>query len=1193
MACPLNYSLTITGDCSNTNSGGFTIDISGTAPDFTIQWLNPSYGTIPLGTGVSAYTINSLSAGTYTFNVIDSCVSPSATIVPVNVFISSGTCVSITAEENTTCGFDNGSLTASTTNLYGIASFYLYENTNGYITSGSSNTNDFTFTTLSAGTYYVIGDDGAGCTGKSETCIIKDSSLFDYGFYVVNDAGCAVDSGKIFITGLTGNPPYTYLWDNSETTSSITGLTAGTYSVSVTDAYGCMVSKSAIVNEVPVVGLGTITSTNPTCFTSDGSVTITVTGGTAPYYYSGSNGSTNITFDTSYTFDNLASGSFTIQVTDAGLCTFTASTSILPANGFTVVSVGVVSSTCNNNQGQLNPIQLFGAPGNYTYTLQYPDGHLLTQSTSSQSWQFDNLSGGTYYLTIDDGVCSFTSAYTINNTVKFILTADTTSTTCGLTDGEIEVGISGSTGPYTYSIGGQTFGPTGLSGYTFTGLPSGPYTVTAVDSTLCQQTVNVVIPYSVNTDFILNGIDSTNGSNGSITTFITDGEPPFTLSWSLNVNGQTGTTVTSLSAGTYSLTVVDDNGCTITKSITLNGVNNLTSYQTYSICDDDFVNGGTQIRKGPREMLNEGFYDLTVDDYNCILNSAIFEAYVSVSGQVLTQEFYTGTTLNEYPLDNQWYDVVTSLLLEFDGIGNVNIDSVNNTITVTTDCDPSVNLSDAQVIVNMVIYYDISCVQCSVQPSPTPTVTPTKTPTQTPTPTVTPTRTPTNVLTCLGVNLNFNNNLNGWDVTPFSEDSWVWSANYGGSALYTGEDEGGYLSQDILTVGTTYNVSFDIYYNPSVTPCLDMSVFAGGTEHVITPSDGVSTVSFNITCTSNSTFSIYCLTACFDELFVDNVCVIEIPATPTPTPTNTTTPTVTPTKTPTPTPTPSPGLPDVYSVLSNRGVVCSELIVWENYSVDDVKCEFTQAFNPLIGVYGSSYYYYSSIGFNIGTQLYTSIGTPLTISGNYVYGPSTYPAGPNISSTPLYVVTIVNGVITNITNFNDIPSCGTYVCPSPTPTVTPTKTPTPTPTITPTITPTKTPTPTPTPTPCDCTRYEISQTTGPVVEVVNCDGQTQLIRGAGYGNVSDTIFVCSTVLPTVGSWDTLVENGSCCSEFDSCSGYTITNLDSGTLDIFYTDCTVGFTSTSLPVGESVTVCSYSTPYSPGFPSLSMTYDGPC
>jgi len=765
MSCLLTYVSSITGDCTNSSLGSFSIDIAGSAPDYTIQWVSPAYGNIFLGPGVTNYTINSLPAGNYSFNILDSC-SPQ-TSLPVSIVISSGTCVSITNIEDTLCGLNNGSLTASTANFYGNDNFYLYESTLGYITSGSSYTNTYSFNNnLAPGTYYVIATDGGGCTGKSETCIIKSSTTLDFGFYVVDDAGCAVDSGKVYVTGATGQSPFTYLWTfNGSTDSYITGLTSGTYSVTVTDASGCSTTKSAQVNVVPIIGLGSVTTTNPSCFSSNGSATVTVTGGTAPYYFSGSNGVTNITFNTSYTFENLASGVFTFQVTDAGLCTFTSNVSLLPPGGFSIVDIQVNNSQCNNFSGSLNPIQLYGGSGNYTYSLQYPDGHIVSQSTTSQSWQFLGLSGGTYHLTITDGVCTFTSAYTINNTVRFNLTGQTTGTTCGSPNGELELGVSGGTGPYIYSITGQpSFGPTGLSGYTFTNLPSGPYLATVTDNTGCIQQINLSVPLSHNVDFVLAGVNSTNGSNGSVTSFVTNGTPPFTLTWSPNVNSQTGYYVNNLSAGTYTLLIVDSEGCATQKSIDITGSNLLSSYQVYNICDGDFENSTTQIRKGPKEMLNEGYYDLTSGDTNCILNNAIFEAYVNVSGTVLTDVFYVSTALNDYPSDNEWYDVVTNLLLQIDGIGNVEINPTNNTIKILTDCNSTVNLSNAPVLVNLIIYYDISCVACNITPSPTPTLTPTPvntltptstptlTPTVTPTPGLSPTQTPTNTPTTTPTN---------------------------------------------------------------------------------------------------------------------------------------------------------------------------------------------------------------------------------------------------------------------------------------------------------------------------------------------------------------------------------------------------------------------------------------------------------
>ena len=166
-----------------------------------------------------------------------------------------------------------------------LETFELYEINSGYITSGTSFTNNFVFPNLSAGTYYVVADDGGGCTGKSQSCIVKDSTPMDFGFYIINNAGCGIDTGAIYITGLTGVGPYTYLWNNGNTTSSITGLTGGSYSVTITDSQGCTLNKPVNVGIVPNVGIAAIFTTNPSCFSADGTVDVIVTGGTPPILF--------------------------------------------------------------------------------------------------------------------------------------------------------------------------------------------------------------------------------------------------------------------------------------------------------------------------------------------------------------------------------------------------------------------------------------------------------------------------------------------------------------------------------------------------------------------------------------------------------------------------------------------------------------------------------------------------------------------------------------------------------------------------------------------------------------------------------------------------------------------------------------------------------------------------------------------
>jgi hypothetical protein len=204
--------------------------------------------------------------------------------------------------------------------------------------STNINVNEVVFGTLSAGTYYMKVIDVGGCTGYSQNFIIEDSTPLDFGLYVVPNSSCGgTPIGKITITGITGSPPYTYNWSNGATGTTITGLTSGAYSVTVTDSFGCSQTKGANVTDVPQVALGAFTAVPPSCFQADGSLTIQIVGGTAPYYYSASTGEVTIQYGTSWTVNGLSPGFYSIQVTDAALCSFVAGTVLTSPQGMTSV----------------------------------------------------------------------------------------------------------------------------------------------------------------------------------------------------------------------------------------------------------------------------------------------------------------------------------------------------------------------------------------------------------------------------------------------------------------------------------------------------------------------------------------------------------------------------------------------------------------------------------------------------------------------------------------------------------------------------------------------------------------------------------------------------------------------------------------------------------------------------------------
>jgi len=714
------YNYSVTGDCSNTGSGSIYFDITGSSAPWSVFETPPATGYFPTSGVTSLYSVDNIPAGEYSITITDA----SLDLVTYPIYISSGTCVS-SHSQATSCGNDNGSITATTQYTYGSGgNYYLYDISNNLIDSATNVGNTWVFTPLSAGTYYVVGNDGGGCTGRSESCIIKSSVTFNYGAYIVNDASCISLSGtgKVFITGQTGNPPYTYSWSNGQTGSTVTGLTNGAYSVTVTDSSGCVNSQSFLVQDVPPPNIVSFTTTSPSCFANDGVVDVLVVGGTSPYYFSGSNGTVGITFSNSFTFTGLSSGILTVTVTDAGLCTDTDSVSLITPNGFSVVSISTVNSNCNQNDGSVSVEINAGSPGGtYTYTLIDSSGNTTSTNTAGVTYTFPPVSSGSYSVLISNGTCTFTGTTTVNNTNLYSITANTTGTTCGFDNGTIQIlASSGGTLPYVYEITGYPAGPTS----TFNNLPQGFYNVLVTDASGCQQTDVVYINGSAGVYFDFFSIQPVTGNDGELDVLITSGEPPFTLNWSPNVNGQTGTTITGLTAGTYSLEVVDDNGCVYIKPITLFGTVLYNSFQTYNICSQDFTNTGVLGRRGILQMMYEGYYDLSSGDTNCILNSAIFTADITVNGVTQQSIFYTSTGFDDIPTDNDWVNAITNLLYTFSGISSVSTSIENNKIVITSGCleqgagcqTKSVTaLDDANVKINLYIDYDISCVSCPVE----------------------------------------------------------------------------------------------------------------------------------------------------------------------------------------------------------------------------------------------------------------------------------------------------------------------------------------------------------------------------------------------------------------------------------------------------------------------------------------------
>ena len=706
----LNYNIAVTGDCSNNNSGALNLYVSAGSPPYTVQFISPSYASQIITTGPAS--LAGLASNVYQIRVNDSSL-PTNNEFLINVPISSGVCGSIAAVQNTTCGINNGSVTGSSTSLYSSTDFFLYDVNDNYIKSANTVTNSAVFGELSAGTYYLGVIDLGGCTAFTPTFIVQESENLDFGLYVVPNSSCGGSPiGKIFVTGQTGQAPFSYLWNDGQTGSTITGLTSGLYSVTVTDAYGCTLSKSATITDVSPIGFGLFTATEPTCLQSNGVINLTITGGTSPFYYSASTGNVLVSYSTTFSISGLSAGQYNFLVTDAGLCQMTAGITLETPGGLTSVTVQGQNSTCSTNNGSIL-VNVVGGTVPYTYTLIYPTGNQLNISNSQTSQIFQNLSGGTYSVAVSDNSgCSFLQELTLLTQNKFTVSTQVLGTSCGQSNGSVTIFTSsGATLPLDYSVDGiQNVIDTNLSAVTFNNLSSGTHIVTVTDDDNCAQITNILVPPSQQLNYSLFSTSCGSGNSGKITAFITSGEPPFSFNWSDNVpNEPQQIQVSGLTAGTYSLTVVDANGCSLTRNTTITCNSNYASYQTY-VMGAEIFNIQSPTKFGLLQMLNEGFFDLTSGNTSCDLISATFTAKVSVnpSGILASQNFFTSTSLVQVPTDNQWYDTIRTLLLGIPGVGNVIIDQLNNQITIETSRN-NTSLEGEEIVIDLIIGYNIIC----------------------------------------------------------------------------------------------------------------------------------------------------------------------------------------------------------------------------------------------------------------------------------------------------------------------------------------------------------------------------------------------------------------------------------------------------------------------------------------------------
>ncbi len=502
--------------CSNTGSATVT-GAGGNAP-YTVVWSN----------GAVTTTIRNVAVGSYTATVTDSkgcTATATASVGGANASLTVTGALSAPAGCNA-----GGSATASIT---GGAAPYTYVWSNGQTTATATN--------LIVGAYTVTVKDANNCTGTGSVNVPQATPILAVAAVTTN-ATCAT-GGTATASATGGVAPYTYRWSNGATTAAAGNLPGGAYSVTVTDATGCIGTASVTLAQGGGPAVTVTANTKAGCGTG-GSATATATGGAGTYTYLWDNGQTTAIGT------NLSAGTRRVTVTDGAGCSNVGTVTIDQVGNLSASAAITTQATCTTGA----TLTAAGSNGAAPYTYKWSNGQTTAVVT--------NIGAGTYTVTVSDGAgCSVTAtAAVVAIGAPVVAISVTTPATCA-TGATVTVTTTGGQTPYTYAWSN------GVTATSATNLNTGTYTVTVTDANKCTgvASVTVVRPSAptVTTSVTAN---ATCAAGGNITTAVSGGAAPYTYKWS---SGQTTANLSNVPAGTYTVTVTDANNCTGTATATV------------------------------------------------------------------------------------------------------------------------------------------------------------------------------------------------------------------------------------------------------------------------------------------------------------------------------------------------------------------------------------------------------------------------------------------------------------------------------------------------------------------------------------------------------------------------------------------------------------------------------------------------
>ena len=560
--------IAITGSITNVNcfsnaTGGIVTTTSNAVDPITYTW----------STGETTKDLNNIPAGGYTLSITDDngCTKSKTFAVaePAAALSATSLITHVLCYGNST-----GKISLTTT---GGTAPYTY----GWSTGATNGV----VQNLAAGSYSVTVTDNKGCLFPATYSVNQPITPLTLGS-TITDVNCFGQStGAIDITASGGTAPYSYKWDNNSTDEDRSALPSGNYSVVATDKNNCTVSSPFTVNQLPAISASLaakqyIGGTNISCSgLNDGEIDLTPSGGTAPYTYLWSNGSSD------EDQIGLTAGTYLATVTDINGCSNSFSTTlnqpeVLSQSISDKTYAGGWNITCNGfADGEITPIAS-GGTAPYSY---FSNGILLSSGKAT------GLSAGAYLIsTSDANGCQVDAIDTLYE--PGVLTASSTLSQHNSGDhvacfgdktGNINLTTVGGTSPYTFDWSESS------TTEDISDLGAGTYSVTIQDANNCLFNNSFTLTEPGALSLGLQPSVYPSGDNiscfgfkdGSVKSTVTGGASPYNYSWS---NGALSPDISLVTAGTYNLLITDLNGCKISQSVTLTSPTQLTHGFTLS-----------------------------------------------------------------------------------------------------------------------------------------------------------------------------------------------------------------------------------------------------------------------------------------------------------------------------------------------------------------------------------------------------------------------------------------------------------------------------------------------------------------------------------------------------------------------------------------------------------------------------------